>query len=620
MLLELRNKIQWIVPKTCSRHERRTVERYILATLFIWPLLLLLKSLLDVIPDGRFSLIGKCFYMASSLSFIAFLLGKISFTHMRWIVAITFIWRCIQQSAEAHDYFENMSWFDSYSFASLIHVGPAWSLLGLGLSFPSILMLVFCWSFLLGSFMYSTHTLQSHHIFLAYTVSFGLQTGLGLFWTVTELVYEQELEAALHQSQQSNKSKTKFISWLSHDLRTPLVGLNGFLDELQSHVGLTENQNALISNALHCTQIISGLITHLLDFSMLESGEFVIQREPFTIGNTFLFLRNLLESMAKNKQLNFSFQMDSSITSNDFVWGDQLRICQILTNLGVNAIRYTPSGGSVFVRIHRKLNGYENEDNRMRLNIVVGDTGPGIPASDLAGIFHPFHQMKTRGSTPGTGLGLYVLSEIVKAMKGTVRCESSPSGTWFYVESLIFDKVKEQELKQIEKKTNSQFWSWEEAQRYHILLVEDNVFNQMVLRRLVESIGFQITVASDGQEAIQTFAANPNKFNMILMDIQMPVKDGIEATREIRNLECELNTALQLQSGRTTSRDGARGKRRVSIVALTATTFRGDLEQAINAGCDETLSKPIKKHVLEECCWRRLKFPQAFSECGNLTQ
>jgi len=296
---------------------------------------------------------------------------------------------------------------------------------------------------------------------------------------------------------------------------------------------------------------------------------------------------------------------------NMFVWGDWLRFQQVVTNVGMNAIKFTPPAGQVTINFDRRplfvTSGEEqsgkeedfkkNERNNsvevmsetdIALRVTITDTGIGIPAAEIPKIFDPFYQVQNQFSAGGAGLGLYIVSEIVKAMKGSISCTSSKAGTTVIIDNISFPIATAEEVAIENKKISSSRWTPENAQRVHILLAEDNRLNQAVFKKLISSIGFRVTIVNDGQEAIDKWKEDPDAISLILMDLQMPVKDGWQAAKDIREEEQKQHLPM------------------TPIVALTATTFPPELERAILAGMNETLTKPLQRYVLEESVFRIL--------------
>jgi len=281
-------------------------------------------------------------------------------------------------------------------------------------------------------------------------------------------------------------------------------------------------------------------------------------------------------------------------SNKSFVWGDCLRFQQIVGNLTSNAIKYTPPGGRVSLTFEYDESFATEQKTCVR--ITVSDTGIGIPSNEMGKIFLPFYQVtrsdRSTTSNSGAGVGLFIVSEIMKALGAEITCTSSTMGTTFVLQKLMFDFANQNDLQAHDESHN--FWNDADPGLVHILLAEDNKLNQIVLKKLVERSGFRCTLVNDGQECVDTWKTDRDKFSLILMDLQMPVKDGLQATKEIRELENQQRPSISPLS-------------RIPIVALTATTYPVEIERALASGMDECLSKPLTRIQLEECIFGTLK-------------
>jgi signal transduction histidine kinase/CheY-like chemotaxis protein len=637
-----------------------------------------------------------------------------------------------------------------------------------------------------------------------------MQTVLAYLVMKTEAANEQRLAEALDKATESNQVKSKFIAWLSHDLRTPLVGLAGFLEEL-SESGLNSDQNDRLNKSLICARSITALVTNLLDFSALESNRLPFKRQLFRPFNLFHYLHGLMVQLASEKDIELDFRLvdenneqinaadrriaheldthsttrgrsssssvsatggnnnDTTSTSTSttttttatvpgrrssagpsvFVWGDWLRLEQIVVNLATNAIKFSPDGSKVKIHVRTKIapaeqlapppppspaspsasdspvsgtrrrsvfslaktndiiasttgttqtsaerisptssarqltstlgsssttstptsnstalsttastttttttaatprtspspspsnsstasssssstltspsapapsshmayffsllpalasqqNSSATTDatdhelatstptrDRLQVDISVTDSGAGIPERYHANLWTPFFQVE-RNSSKGSGLGLYIVAEIVRSLGGTVSYENSAArGSVFTVDGLRFDLASEDEINtERSHATTSHEWTARMRRRVHVLLVEDNKFNQAISKRQIEACSFRLTIVANGQEAVDKWKED-NSISIIFMDLQMPIKNGMEATSEIRALE-------RLRPAR----------RRTPIVALTASTNPEEMSAALRSGMNECISKPTSSAVLEDTVWR----------------
>jgi len=310
----------------------------------------------------------------------------------------------------------------------------------------------------------------------------------------------------------------------------------------------------------------------------------------------FYFYQQFLNQLSRQfvrEGVTFHYEVDSHCLSQSeesaLVFGDVLRLEQVILNLVTNAFKYTKSG-SVKVSIRQRMLTQSSDNQMMTLDFDVSDTGIGIKESELKKIFEPFYQVENSLSA-GSGLGLYIVSEIVREMGGTIECSSVVGeGSTFSVRGLEFKVANSLEIKQVEQESSK--WDVQSAQKIRVLLAEDNPMNQIIIRKVLESSGFQLSVANDGQEAVDMWRRqlDSKPFSVILMDLQMPHKNGFEATGEIREMERVMKRGLQ-----------------VPIVALTASTSPEEMERASATGMNEYLTKPVKKIVLENTLWKVLK-------------
>ena len=363
-----------------------------------------------------------------------------------------------------------------------------------------------------------------------------------------------ELELATQKSEAANRAKSTFLANMSHEIRTPMNGILGLADLVLQERD-EEKRRSYVQVLKSSAEGLMAVLNDVLDLSKIEARHMSIERIPFSVAECVNSAVLTLFAPAQSKGLALTCNLSHDIPS--LVWGDPLRVRQILLNLIGNAIKFTPRG---YVRVGaRRI--------EEQLEFTIEDSGIGITPEQQTAMFDPFHQadLTTTRVYGGTGLGLSIVAELVKLMHGRIRVASQPGiGSTFQVD-LPLSAVAEHSAQNSAPATPRQL------PVLNILVAEDNPVNQLVTSRVLEKRGHRVTVVSDGRAALRTW--EQGNFDLILMDVQMPVMDGLESTRAIRSKE---------HPGRHTP-----------IVALTAHALTGDEQTFREAGMDAYVSKPV---------------------------
>ncbi|WP_163335631.1 ATP-binding protein [Desulfopila sp. IMCC35008] len=401
------------------------------------------------------------------------------------------------------------------------------------------------------------------------SVNLGLMVGLiALPLYVASLL--SNLERALVNAQAASKAKSDFLATMSHEIRTPLNGLIGILS-LLDRTELREKQQYYVDLMKNSSEWLLSVISDGLDFTKIEADELVIEAGPVDLSSTILSICKVYRAVASKKGIQL--REDLSGLATPYIECDQNRLTQVLNNLLSNACKFTKEGEVVVEVASSAL-----AEGRARLSCVVRDSGVGIAAGNLESIFAPFKQIKGEDADlrGGTGLGLAISSRLIRLMGGDIRVESAVNvGTTFsfYLDVPI---ASESDIRGQKEQLGNVFWQRPPL----ILLVEDNAINREVATTYLRQLGCEVLEAKNGLEAVA--CVKENVFDLVFMDCQMPVKDGYQASREIRLLE-----------------DTGKERKNV-IIALTAHITNRDREKCFEAGMDDYMGKPYTMGSLQQ--------------------
>jgi signal transduction histidine kinase/ActR/RegA family two-component response regulator len=382
---------------------------------------------------------------------------------------------------------------------------------------------------------------------------------------------------AQEQAEAANQAKSAFLASMSHELRTPLNAILGFSGILREDPAIPEEQRRTLDVINRSGEHLLTLINDVLDMAKVEAGGLVAEHSALDLEQLVLDVADMMRLHAEQKGLRLV--LDEASEFPRIVLGDAAKLRQVLVNLVGNAIKYTEQGG---VTIHLRAS-YPDGPDRPVLVIEVEDTGVGIAEKDRDAVFEPFVQLDSTTLQKGTGLGLAITREYVNLMGGTVAVVSRPSGGSVFRVELPVERADVSDLQVAESDRGRAVGLSAGQVAPRVLIVEDQIENWMLLKRLLEGAGLNVRVAENGQLGVDAFAEwRPD---LIFMDVRMPVMDGLEATRTIR---------------------GSDGGADVKIVALTASVFGEQRERVMEAGMDDFVRKPYRAQEVFGCMERQL--------------
>jgi len=380
---------------------------------------------------------------------------------------------------------------------------------------------------------------------------------LVLMHDITELVLAKNL------AEMASAAKTDFLARMSHEMRTPMNAIIG-MAEIARQSGDPGRKEDCLGKIGSASKHLLGLVNDVLDMSKIEADKFEVYSHPFAFKEMLDRVVGVMALSIEKKQQDFSMSLDEAIPP--VIIGDELRLTQVITNLLSNAIKFTPSMGKIAFSAIVEPGG-----ETMRISVT--DTGIGVSPEQQARLFRAFEQVDggTARKYGGTGLGLAISKRIVELMGGSIWIESELGLGSTFVFTLPFEAVKGGELRGA---AAAKAYEAPRLDGRSILVAEDIDINREIIGSALEETGAEVVFAGNGQEAVAAFAKEPDRFGLILMDIQMPLMDGYEAIRAIRGMGCP-----------------SAGE--VPIIAMTANVFREDVQRCLAAGADGHLGKPL---------------------------
>jgi signal transduction histidine kinase/CheY-like chemotaxis protein len=390
----------------------------------------------------------------------------------------------------------------------------------------------------------------------------------------------------------ASMAKTDFLSRMSHEIRTPMNAIIG-LSRMGRDSRDIDEIHAYNENIISSSSYMLSLINNILDISKIEAGHMALENIDVDLQQLLSGVHTMIAPQTESKHIDLKFEIDGAVPQ--YIMGDSTHLTQIFMNLLGNAVKFTPEEG--VITLSAKMIGQGQE--HLRLEFSVRDTGIGIAPENIQKLFEPFEQEdgSTMRKYGGTGLGLTISKLLVELMDGTIRVESTPGKG----SSFIFDIRADASQNAANDGEHTALGTLitdkgsktrPDCRGKLFLLVEDNDINQMIAENMFGQMGANVEMADNGKEGVEAFLANPEKYDAVFMDIQMPVMDGYEATRQIRA------SGLPRAAG-------------IPIIAMTANVFREDIEKAKRAGMNAHISKPLDPDQVAETIRKHIKITRA---------
>ena len=384
--------------------------------------------------------------------------------------------------------------------------------------------------------------------------------------------YKAELLIAAKKAEAANEAKTEFLQRMSHDIRTPINGICGFVNMADHYADDIKKQTEYRTKVKEASNLLLELVNDVLDMSKLESGEIVLEEIPFNLSSIFKEVFVVIEQMASEQNIQIEWEK-KEIIHRDFI-GSPGYVKRVMMNILSNAVKYNRENGHIYISC---MEIPSKQPEMTTMEFVCRDTGIGMTEEFQKCVFEPFAQEHTGSRTKfaGTGLGMSIAKNLVEKMGGSISFESKEgAGTTFVIQvpfKIDPDADKREEQRDVSEKS---------IKGLHILLAEDNELNMEIAEFVLQNVGADVTKAWNGQEAVELFRkSEPGGFDTILMDIMMPVMNGYEAAKKIRSLDRE-------------------DAKTIPIIAMTANAFTEDRLKAKEAGMNEHIVKPLDVELL----------------------
>ena len=397
---------------------------------------------------------------------------------------------------------------------------------------------------------------------------------------ITDLMKEKE------KAQAAAEAKSRFLSHMSHEMRTPMNAIIGMTK-------VAENSDN-ISGLKHCLSTINASSEHLLniindvlDMSKIEAGKLELKYAPMNIEKTLMKVRSIVADAIEKKKQTLKVELNNNLQS--YYIADDLRLLQVLTNILSNAVKFTPEGGTITLTVENT----GQQENKTSLRFSVSDTGIGMTKEQVAKLFNAFEQADSSISRKfgGTGLGLVISQSIIEKMGGHIMVESEPGAGTTFSFTIALESVSKEDAAGLENEKPEAAYEIPDLLGVHILFAEDIEINREVFFALMEGTNISTDIAENGLEAVAKFRENPELYDLIIMDIQMPKMDGYEATKTIREMD--------IPKAKT-----------IPIIAMSANAFKEDIDRCLACGMNDHLAKPIDIKAVIEKIVRYLKKPE----------
>ena len=387
----------------------------------------------------------------------------------------------------------------------------------------------------------------------------------------------EKLDEARILAEKASFSKTRFLANMSHDIRTPMNAIVGLSELMQHHIEEPEVLKVYIDKLQSSSRYLLDLINDILDLSKIENGSLELRMEPMNIGEQIEQVVTIIRPQISQKKQELSVQCDCR--EFQAVYGDTTRFRQVLMNLFSNAVKYTPEGGSIRLKIHE----IAKSDIEDTYEFVLEDSGIGMKPEFLTHIFEPFSRAESDvKEIQGTGLGMAITKSLIDAMGGSIQVSSMPGKGSRFAVTLPFEVCAAKLCQDIASDIDTAKEESISLQGMKFLCAEDNALNAEILTAMMEMEGAEVTVYENGKLLTEAFeSVKPGEYHAILMDVQMPVMNGYEAARAIRNSKNPL--------GKT-----------IPVIAMTANAFSEDIQRCLDAGMNAHVAKPVDFEKLKE--------------------
>ena len=387
---------------------------------------------------------------------------------------------------------------------------------------------------------------------------------------------ENRLQQALRKAERAGRAKQEFLSHMSHEMRTPLNGIKGALDILkESEDSLTQNNRELLHAAILSTNHLTSIINDVLDMSKISEGKMQLYKSWIAMDELMEQLSVIIAPMATEKKIKYVQDVD--LQSFQLIYSDMGRLKQIFLNMLSNAVKFTPMGGMIKLTARTKILGHQ----KIHVDFEIIDNGIGMAEKFVKRAFEPFEQEARDMSQVGTGLGMTITKQLVGLLGGTFHLQST-IGIGTKVKIGFDFRASKYDARNLKKNESKNVYSGCDFSGFRCLIVEDNEINLLIAKRQLESMHLETEVACNGEEAVEMFEQSKEwYYDIIFMDIMMPVKDGLTATMEIRSMQRP---------------DAAQ----IPIVAMTANAFVEDVNKTLSSGMNYHLAKPFDKEQIQE--------------------